>query len=102
MGPKFVIVFSGVEVEGLEDFITQIKESTEQLKISLSNNFQVEEIEGKKKRKTKKKVEDIVVSPTLNLVVAKYYKGTGIEEVLKKLEKRLDEASKGESQINNI
>lgn len=102
MGPKFVIVFSGVELEGLEDFITQIKESTEQLKISLSNNFKVEEIEGKKKRKTKKKVEDVVVSPTLNLVVAKYYKGTGIEEVLKKLEKRLDEASIGESQINNI
>lgn len=105
MGPKFVIVFSGVESESVADFINQIKESTENLKISLNNNFQVEDLETKtkKKRKTKKKkIEDIEVSPSLNFVVATYYKGTGIEEVLKKMEKHLDEASKEESQINNI
>ena len=50
----------------------------------------------------KKKIENIEVSPSLNFVVATYYKGTGIEEVLKKLEKYLDEASKEESQINSI
>ena len=104
MGPKFVIVFSGVEADSLSDFITQIKETTEELQISLNNNFQVEEIneENKKKKRKKKKVEDVVVSPSLNFVVATYYKGTGIEEVLKKMEKHLDEASKDESQINNI
>ena len=104
MGPKFVIVFSGVEADSLADFINEIKESTEKLQISLKDNFQVEEIEeGKKKKKSKKKKrEDVVVSPSLNFVVATYYKGTGIEEVLKKMEKHLDEASKDESQINNI
>ena len=104
MGPKFVIVFSGVEADSLADFINEIKESTEKLQISLNDNFQVEEIEeGKKKKKSKKKKrEDVVVSPSLNFVVATYYKGTGIEEVLKKMEKHLDEASKDESQINNI
>ena len=104
MGPKFVIVFSGVEADSLSDFITQIKETTEELQISLNNNFQVEEIneENKKKKRKKKKIEDVVVSPSLNFVVATYYKGTGIEEVLKKMEKHLDEASKDESQINNI
>ena len=104
MGPKFVIVFSGVEAESLSDFITEIKETTESLQVSLNNNFQVEEIEGenKKKKRKAKKIEDVVVSPSLNLVVAKYYKGTGIEEVLKKMERHLDEASKDESQINNI
>lgn len=104
MGPKFVIVFSGVESDGVADFINEIKESTESLKISLKEDIQVEEIEmdNKKKKRKKKKREEIEVSPSLNFVVATYYKGTGIEEVLKKMEKHLDEASKEESQINNI
>ncbi len=104
MGPKFVIVFSGVEADSVADFINEIKESTESLKISLNENYQVEEIDikSKKKKNKKKKREEIEVSPSLNFVVATYYKGTGIEEVLKKMEKHLDEASKEESQINNI
>lgn len=103
MGPKFVIVFSGVDADSVTDFINQIKESTESLKISLNNNFEVKEIEEEgKKKKRKKKKEDIEVSPSLNFAVATYYKGTGIEEVLKKMEKHLDEASKEESKINNI
>ena len=105
MGPKFVIVFSGVEPNGVVDFINEIKDSTENLKISLKEkNVGIEEIdlENKKKTRKKKKKEDIEVSPSLNFVVATYYKGTGIEEVLKKMEKYLDEASKEESQINNI
>ena len=104
MGPKFVIVFSGVESDSVSDFINQIKESTESLKISLKENFQIEDIntDNKKKKRKKKKLEEIEVSPSLNFVVATYYKGTGIEEVLKKMEKHLDEASKEESQINNL
>lgn len=104
MGPKFVIVFSGVEAESVADFINQIKESTEKLKISLKNNFEVKDVEvdEKKKKRKKKKLEEIEVTPSLNFVVATYYKGTGIEEVLKKMEKHLDEASSEESQINNI
>ena len=107
MGPKFVIVFSGAEPSGVVEFINEIKASTESLKISLKNNNpNIEEIEldgtYKKKSKRKKKKEDIEVSPSLNFVVATYYKGTGIEEVLKKMEKYLDDASKEESQINNI
>lgn len=102
MGPKFVIVFSGVESESVSDFINEIKESTESLKISLKNNFQVEDLGQKKIKRKKKKREDIEVNPSLNFVVATYYKGTGIEEVLKKLEKHLDGASKEESAISNI
>ena len=105
MGPKFVIVFSGVEPNGVVEFINEIKASTENLKISLKDkdsNIEEITIDGSKKRKKKKKKEDIEVSPSLNFVVATYYKGTGIEEVLKKMEKYLDEASKEESQINNI
>lgn len=105
MGPKFVIVFSGAEPNGVIEFINEIKVSTENLKISLGNgDSNIEEIDfdSNKKKKKKKRKEDIEVSPSLNFVVATYYKGTGIEEVLKKMEKYLDEASKEESQINNI
>ena len=102
MGPKFVIVFSGVDADSVTDFINQIKESTESLKISLNNDFEIKDIEEDKKKKRKKKKEEIQVTPSLNFAVATYYKGTGIEEVLKKMEKHLDEASKEESQINNI
>ncbi len=104
MGPKFVIVFSEAESKNVEDFINQIKESAEALKISLKENFQSDDLDskGKSKKKKRKKIEEIEVSPSLNFVVATYYKGTGIEEVLKKLEKYLDEASKNESQISNI
>lgn len=105
MGPKFVIVFSGVEASNVADFINEIKDNVENLKISLNDNIQEEEQEGSNKKKgskRKKKREDVVVSPALNFAVATYYKGTGIEEVLKKMEKYLDEASKEESKINNI
>ena len=105
MGPKFVIVFSGVEASNVADFINEIKDNVENLKISLNDNVQEEEQEGSNKKKgskRKKKREDVVVSPALNFAVATYYKGTGIEEVLKKMEKYLDEASKEESKINNI
>ena len=107
MGPKFVIVFSGAEQSGVIDFINEIKSSTESLKISWKDdNKDMEELTlddiNKKKTRKKKKKEDFIVSPSLNFVVATYYKGTGIEEVLKKMEKYLDEASKEESQINNI
>lgn len=103
MGPKFVIVFSGAEPSGVIEFINEIKRSTESLKISLRNKG-IEEItiENNNKKRIKRKKEDIEVSPSLNFVIATYYKGTGIEEVLKKMEKYLDEASKEESQINNI
>ena len=92
MGPKFVIVFSGVEASNVADFINEIKDNVENLKISLNDNIQEEEQEGSNKKKgskRKKKREDVVVSPALNFAVATYYKGTGIEEVLKKMEKYL-------------
>lgn len=107
MGPKFAIVFCGVNSDNASDFINEIKESTEKLQISLSdNNFTEQDLEEnsnkKTKKRTKKKKEDIVVSPVLNFVVSTYYKGTGIEIVLKSLEKYLDDAESNTSQISSI
>ena len=85
MGPKFVIVFSGVDISGVAEFLNDRKDFIEKMNISLSDND-----------------EEVVVHPKLNFVVSDYYKGTGIEEVLKKLEEYLDNANPDESEINNI
>ncbi|MCI8273941.1 MAG: GGDEF domain-containing protein [Clostridia bacterium] len=102
MGPKFVIVFSGVDIESVTGFITDVKSELEKMLISENPYEDVEEIEieqiDRKKKKQKPK-EKIQVSPKLNFVVTTYYKGTGIEEVLKKLEQYVDNADKSENDI---
>ena len=102
MGPKFVIAFSGVEASGVADFLNEIKEKVENMKIQLTE----EEIEhlnldAKIKNKLSKNTKEIAI-PKLNFVISSYYKGTGLEEVLKKLEKYLDTADVNESDITNI
>ena len=94
MGPKFVLVFCGEDTHSAIDFVSELKESTEKLEISLrEDDFSEEEIvKDKKTTKPKKKSKkDIEVSPLLNCVISTYYKGTGIEEVLKKLENCVEE-----------
>ena len=88
MGPKFVIVFSGVEISGVADFINDKKEAIETLQVKIKD-----EKTGEVKQ---------VATPRLNFVISKYYKGTGLEEVLKKLEEYLDNADINESDITSI
>ena len=91
MGPKFAIAFSGADVEGVTDFLEDLKEKIEEIQIEI-------EVKGKGKAKTITKV----ASPITNFVIASYYKGTGIEEVTKKLEEYLDGSDKLESTITSI
>ena len=95
MGPKFAVIFSGVELNGVVDFLNDSKEIIEKFNISLEAS---DDDDNKKKRKKK----PMMVSPRLNFALSTYYKGTGLEEVLKKLENYIDNASLGESDINNI
>lgn len=85
MGPKFAIAFSGAEIEETVEFVSKIKNDIENIQIVLEN--------GKNK---------IQIEPITNFVVGTYYKGTGIEEVTKKLEEYLDNCDKSESGINCI
>ena len=106
MGPKFVIVFSGVDVDSVTTFVADLKNGVENIEISLpQTNDSLEEIEveeiGKKNKKIKKE-EPPKVKAKLNFVLTTYYKGTGMEEVLKKLEQYLDNADKSESDITCI
>lgn len=92
MGPKFAIVFSGVEPDSVEDFISDLKKYAEEIKIEFVRA-------GNKKTK-KKDIE--YASPKLNFVVSTYYKGTSLDGIAKKLEEYLDSASEDESDINYV
>ena len=106
MGPKFVIAFSGVELDDVARFLNDLKSQVEDLVIKLNpeeelETQELEELTIKKKTKRKKSLL-MEASPRLNFVISTYYKGTGIEELLKRLEQYIDDASKDESEINNI
>lgn len=91
MGPKFLIVFSGIDTESVISFVQNIKAYVENIEIEVNNT----------KTKSKAKTQS-TVKPILNFVISNYYKGTGLEEVNKKLEDYLDNADSHESSINCI
>ena len=84
MGPKFVIAFSGVEINGVAEYVNDLKDKIE--------NTEIISEEDEKMR----------AFPRLNFTISTYYKGTGLEEILKKQEEYLDNASLDESDITNI
>lgn len=107
MGPKFVIVFSGVEIENVVGFISDIKTTLEKTEVTLEQELETHDIENDddviSRRNRKRKVEKKqAASPKLNFVMSRYYKGTGMEELTKSLEEYLDNADKNESEISNI
>ena len=97
MGPKFAIAFSGIDIDGVTEFLNDLKRDVENLEIE--DVVAVDENEGKEEEEKK---EVVFTKPKLNFVLTTYYKGTAIEAVLKKLEEYLDDAKEGESEINKI
>ena len=89
MGPKCAIAFSGVDIDGVESFVSSIKEELEAVEITKTEE-----------KNSKKKKEKMFAQ--MNFVLTTYYKGTGLEEVTKKLEEYLDDCDKDESNINCI
>ena len=103
MGPKFVIVFSGVEETSVEEFLKELKKEIEELEIvEEAEEVQVVKVINGKKVRVKELKEEKKASPKINFVVSTYYKGTGIEQLTKKLEEYVDTSDKSESQINYI
>ena len=97
MGPKFAIAFSGIEIEGVVEFLDDLKKEVEALEIE---DVVAEEQNEKSKKTRKKKI--VTTNPKLNFVLTTYYKGTALEAVLKKLEEYLDSANADEHDINKI
>lgn len=92
MGPRFVIVFSGVEEGAVEAFLRDIKEEIEEMVVLSVNEISNENLND----------EEHGASPLINMVVSTYYKGTGVEQLTKKLEEYIESAPKSENQINFI
>ena len=89
-----VIVFSGVEESGVEEFIKNLKSEIEELE--LVEEYDEDDYDDDEE------VEIVAASPLLNFVISTYYKGTGLEQLTKRLEEYLDSAPKSENQINYI
>lgn len=103
MGPKFVIVFCGIDANNASNFVNELKDATEKLDIRLNDEqYTVEELDTTKKTKRKRKKQNVSVSPALSFVISTYYKGTGIETVLKSLESYIDSENNNINEINNI
>lgn len=99
MGPKFVIVFSGVDAEGTIGFLQDLKNGIENLKIRITNeDYSIDENE-----ELEEDTDEIYfVNPKVNIVLTTYYKGTALDSVNKKLEEYLDDVGNSESDINEI
>ena len=102
MGPKFVIVFSGVEEISTEQFLKDLKHEIEDLALieESDDEEKIVEIDEEEEENNDEIVE--VASPVMNFVVSTYYKGTGIEQLTKRLEEYIDTAPENESRINFI
>ena len=103
MGPKFVIVFSGVEEGSVEEFLRTLKDEIETIEI-VEETEAVEKtrIINGKEEKFVEEAQSVSASPLINIVISTYYKGTGLEQLTKRLEEYLDTADKTENQINYI
>lgn len=78
MGPKFVIVFSGVDKEGVVNYLKMIKPKIENLVINIADDYKGEVLP--------------IVKPKLRFAVSVYYKGTLIEGNLRRLENFIDKS----------
>lgn len=91
-GPKFAIVFSGSDVEGVAQFMKNVKNIIETTKIKTREDYKVSPDE--------RRIPYVI--PELNVAISTYYKGTALEGVMLKLEEYLDGASSTESNINYL
>lgn len=88
MGPKFAIVFSGADKDGVYNFMSELKKKMEELDIMAEDDY------------IHSDEEDVIVSPKIRVVISTYYKGTALEGAFKKLEEYID--SSNENTIKSI
>jgi len=88
IGPKFAIVFSGADKDGVYNFMSELKNKMEELDIMAEKDY------------VHSDEEDVIVSPKIRVVISTYYKGTSLDGALKKLEEYID--SSNENTIKSI
>ena len=87
MGPKFVIAFSGVDKDGVSDYVKNIKPQLEKLIIPAADDFKIMNVQ-----KDSENIPKVTVSPRIRLVISRYYKGTSLDGVLKRMEEFIDQS----------
>ena len=103
MGPKFVLVFSGVEERSVEEFLKSLKTELEEIEIvQEAEEVQVVKVINGKRVRVRELIEEKSASPIVSFVVSTYYKGTGMEQLTKKLEEFIDSEDVDVDQINYI
>ena len=90
MGPKFIIAFTGVDIDGVDSFITEIKKNIENMQIEQAEEDLYEDEEPE------------MIHPKVNIAVTNYYKGTALDGCTKKLENYINSCNKQENKINYI
>lgn len=88
MGPKFAIVFSGADKDGVLSFMQDLKNKIEKLDITAQPDY------------INSEEEKVIVSPKIRVVISTYYKGTALDGAFKKLEEYID--SSNENTIRTI
>ncbi len=88
MGPKFAIVFSGADKDGVLSFMQDLKNKIEKLDITAQPDY------------INSEEEEVIVSPKIRVVISTYYKGTALDGAFKKLEEYID--SSNENTIRTI
>ena len=83
---EFVIVFSGSDAEGVANFLEDLKQNIEKIKVKTIGSL-------------KETMNGLAVTPKLNISMTSYYKETALEEILNTLENYLKEADPSESDI---
>ena len=91
MGPKFAIVFSGVDVNGATNFMKDMKQKLEEIEVPYAEDYYYEDEE---------KEENDFVKPEIRIALSTYYKGTSLDGALKKIEEYID--SSDDSTISNL
>ncbi len=105
MGPKFAIVFSGVDVNGVKNFMQEMKNKIENMRIPAADDYysfeEEKEIDSNPNEVQNNdedmqlsiednSEEEIAVNPRLRVAISTYYKGTSLDGTLKKVEEYID------------
>ncbi len=104
MGPKFAIVFSGADVQGVNNFMQGLKKSIENMPITVAEDYKkemqinqngqnvnIQNINDNGNVQVANNEEvDVVVNPKIRVAISTYYKGTSLDGALKKLEEYID------------
>ena len=92
MGPKFAIIFSGVDVRGVSNFMRDLKAKVENIRVQYAEDYKGDQEENSDNQNNQQQ-QPKVVCPQIKVVISTYYKGTSLDGALKKLEEYIDKSN---------